>query len=145
MENATTDIALSVIDSHESFNNIWIADSGASCHFCNSDEGLFDQATISEMITVGNGSTRKAEKVGKLRIYILQCDGRKFEIKHDNVKFVPVLWINLSSISKSLTNGFMIGNEGALIKLTNGEMKLVFNQHLNTKGGFVSVSRCLLF
>jgi hypothetical protein len=47
---ATTDIFLSAINSHESFKNLWIEDSGAFCHYCNSDEGLFDQVTISEMI-----------------------------------------------------------------------------------------------
>jgi hypothetical protein len=35
-------------------------------------------------------------------------------------------------------NGFMIGNEGVSVKLTKGETKLMFNQLLNTKGGFVS-------
>jgi hypothetical protein len=38
----------------------------------------------------------------------------------------------------ALTNGFMIGNEGVLIKLTKVETKLLFNKRLNTKGGFVS-------
>jgi hypothetical protein len=35
-------------------------------------------------------------------------------------------------------NWFMIGNEDFLIKLTKGETKLLFNQGLNTKGGYVS-------
>jgi hypothetical protein len=138
MASVTTDIVLSTINSHESFKNIWIAYDGASCHYCNSDEGLFDQKTISETITVGNGSTMMAEKVGKLRSCVLQCGGRKLEITLENVKFVPELWINLFSINKALTNGFMIGNDGVLIKLTKGETKLVFDQRLNTKGDFVS-------
>jgi hypothetical protein len=41
-------------------------------------------------------------------------------------------------INESLMNGLMIGNEGVLIKLTKRETTLVFNQSLNTKGGFVS-------
>jgi hypothetical protein len=49
--------------------------------------------------------------------------------------------INLFSMNKSLKNGFMIGNEGVLIKLTKGETKLVFDQLLNTKGDFVSGMR----
>jgi hypothetical protein len=51
---------------------------------------------------------------------------------------VPDFWINLVSINKDLMNGLMIENESVLIKLTNGETTLVFNQLLNTKGGFVS-------
>jgi hypothetical protein len=37
-----------------------------------------------------------------------------------------------------MMNGFMIGNQYLLIKLTNLETMLVFNQHLNTKDGFAS-------
>jgi hypothetical protein len=38
----------------------------------------------------------------------------------------------------AMMNGFMIGNEGVMIKLTKGETTLVFDQYLNTKGGFLS-------
>jgi hypothetical protein len=51
---------------------------------------------------------------------------------------VPDLWINSLSINNAVMNGFMIGNEGLLIKLTKGETKLVFDQRLNTKEGFLS-------
>jgi RNase P subunit RPR2 len=91
MARATTDIGLDAVKLHASFKNIWIGDSEASCHYCNSDEGLFDQATISRMIAVGSGSTMKAEKGVKLRSSVLQCNGRKFEIILENVKFVPEL------------------------------------------------------
>jgi hypothetical protein len=37
-----------------------------------------------------------------------------------------------------MMDGFMIGNEGVLIKLTKGETKLVFDQCLNTERGFLS-------
>jgi hypothetical protein len=52
----------------------------------------------------------KAEKFGKRRRCVIQLNGRKFEIMLENVKFVPNLWINLFSIEKTMTNGFMIGN-----------------------------------
>jgi hypothetical protein len=121
-----------------SFKNIWIGDSGASCHCCNNEEGLFDQAGISEMITVGNGSTMKTENFVKLRNCVLQCYGRKFEITVENVKFVPGLLINLFRINKAQIKGFMIGNEGLMIKLTKGGTTLVFDQRLITKEGFMS-------
>jgi hypothetical protein len=96
------------------------------------------------MITIGNTTTMKAEKVGKIRICVIQCNGRKFQITIENVKFMPDLWVNLFSINKVLMNGFMIGNEGVLIKLTKGETMLVFNQSLNNKGGFLSVIKMVL-
>jgi hypothetical protein len=134
----TTDIVLSAINLHEPFKNVRIGDSRASCNYFNSDKGLFDKATISEMITVGNGSIVMAEKVGKLRSYGIQCYGRIFKITVENVKIVPEFWIILFSINKALMNVFMIGNEGVLIKLTKGETTLVFDQSLNIRGVFVS-------
>jgi hypothetical protein len=69
----------------------------------------------------------------KLRSCVVKYDGRKHKVTLKNVKFVPDLWISLLLIYK-----VMIGNEGLLIKLANGETKLVFNQLVNTKRGFVS-------
>jgi hypothetical protein len=122
--SVTTVILLSVIKSHESFKNICIVDNGAFYQYCNSNEGLLDQATISEMITLGH--TLKAEQVRKLRSCVLQCDVIIFEIKLD-VNFVVELWINIFRINKALMNGFMIGNEGVLIKLTKVETKLMLD------------------
>jgi hypothetical protein len=51
---------------------------------------------------------------------------------------VPDLWINSLSINNAVMNGFMIGNEGLLIKLTKGETTLMLDQRLSTKGRFVS-------
>jgi hypothetical protein len=85
--SATTNIVLSAINSYESFKNIWIGDSGEFCHYWNSEEGLLDQATNSKMITVGNTSTMKAEKVGNLRSCVLRYNGRKFEFTLENFKF----------------------------------------------------------
>jgi hypothetical protein len=76
------------------------------------------------MITVGNRSKIKTEKISKLRICIVQYDERKFKITLENVKLVPDLWVNLFRINKALMNGLIIGNESALIKLTKGEIKL---------------------
>jgi hypothetical protein len=52
-----TDIVLSSVESEKEVDHeIWIADSGAFCHYCNDDEGLHKFKTISEKITVGKGN-----------------------------------------------------------------------------------------
>jgi hypothetical protein len=72
------DIVLSSVESKEEVDHeIWIGDSGASCHYRNDDEGLYEYKTISEEITVGNGSVMDAKKIGKLRCGILQKYGEK--------------------------------------------------------------------
>jgi hypothetical protein len=99
-----TDIVLSSVESKEEVDHeIWIGDSGVSCHYCNSDEGLYEYITIPEEITVGNGNVMI---VGKLRCGILQKNGEKLIVTLENVKFVPELWITLFSIGKAVKNGF---------------------------------------
>ena len=91
--------------------NLWIGDSGASCHYCNSEEGLYDYTTILEEITVGNGNKMLSKKVGSLRCMVQPKHGEKFVVILKDVKFVPELWVNLFSISKALKNGFNLGVE----------------------------------
>jgi hypothetical protein len=38
-----------------SFMELWICDSGARGHYCNSEKGLFQVNSINKSITVGNG------------------------------------------------------------------------------------------
>jgi hypothetical protein len=62
------DGVLSSMTKIEEFDNdIWIGDSGASCHYCNNDAVLYDYTSICEDITVGNGNIMTATKMGKLQ------------------------------------------------------------------------------
>jgi hypothetical protein len=114
------------------------ADSGASCHYCNSEEGLYIYTTILEEITVGNGNKMLAKKVGSLRCMVQQKKGEKFVVVLKDVNIVPQLWANLFSISKALKNGFHFDNEVVVIMLMKGNTTLYFNRMLKTKNGFVS-------
>jgi hypothetical protein len=61
-----TDIVLSSVEPKEDVDReILIGDSGASCHYCNDNEGSYEYKTISEEITIGNGNVMIAKKVGK--------------------------------------------------------------------------------
>jgi hypothetical protein len=99
----------SMSEGSEFTENIWIGDSGASCYYCNSEEGLHNYTTISEEITVGNGNKMLAKKVGSLRCMVQQKNGETCVVVLKDVKFVSELWVNLFSISKALKNGFKIG------------------------------------
>ena len=48
-------------------NEIWICDSGACGHYCNFKEGLMNVKEICDEITLGNGKTMTATKVGDLK------------------------------------------------------------------------------
>jgi hypothetical protein len=45
-------------------SDLWIVDTGASCHMTCSDEGMFNCKTIHEDIKVGDGNLIKAMKKG---------------------------------------------------------------------------------
>jgi hypothetical protein len=108
--------------------NIWSGDSGASCHYCNSEEGVYNYTTISEEITVRNGNKMLAKKVGSLRCTVQPKNGDKFVVVLQNVKFVPDLWVNLFRISKAVKNGFNLGNEDVVMKLMKGNMILYLTE-----------------
>jgi len=115
----------------------------ASCHYCNSEEGLYNYTTIFEDITVDNGNKTLAKKVGSLRCMVQQKNGEKYVVLLKDIKFVPELWVSLFSISKALKNGFILGNEDVVMKLMKGKTILYFDRMLKTKNGFVSEIKLL--
>jgi hypothetical protein len=48
----------------QSIKNVWLGDSGASCHMCKSDEGYINYRDISTYVQLGNGQKLKATKIG---------------------------------------------------------------------------------
>jgi hypothetical protein len=105
--------------------NIYIGDSGASCHMVHSDEGMYDVKPIKEKITIGNGQYIEALKSGKKRGMIKLDDGTILNVVLNNVKYVPKLspYI-LFSITQAISSGWMLGNEGKTILLKNGKSVL---------------------
>ena len=74
---------------------IWLGDSGASCHLCNSDSGLLEWRPIQTKIKIGNGKLLQAQKIGKMVLEVHQKSGRKQKIVLNEVQYVPDLAINL--------------------------------------------------
>ena len=101
-------------------DDIWICDSGACGHYCKSIEGMFNLKDIAETITVGNGDSMMATKVGSLKRRVVQLDGSTLDIIINEVKYVPKLCANLFSINKAIKNGFNLSNNGISICLTKG-------------------------
>jgi hypothetical protein len=56
----SNDVAFTTIAMKNNFaNELWILDSGASCHYCQSVEGLTDVKEINESIKIGNCDSMK--------------------------------------------------------------------------------------
>ena len=119
-------------------SDIWICDSGACGHYCRFMEGLMNVRDINEEITIGNGHTMVATKLGDLKCEVTQVNGLKFDVVLKEVKYVPELWVNLFSINKALKNGFKLSNDGISICLSKGPIWLSFDQIIPTTNGFVT-------
>jgi hypothetical protein len=93
---------------------------------------------INEKITVGNGESMKAIKVGSLKCHVIQLNGSSVDVTLKEVKYVPELWVNLFSIRKVLKNGFDLSNKGLMISLKKGFISVTFDRFIKTVNGSVS-------
>ena len=70
-------------------SDIWIGDTGASCHLTNSLDGMINLENCSSKITVGSGENLDCTKIGTKAGKIVQKDGKVRTLKLKNVKYVP--------------------------------------------------------
>ena len=122
----------SIATENNSSNDMWILDSGASCHYCQSLEGLTDVKERDELIKIGNGGAMRACKTGNLNCEVTQIDGKKFLVTLENVKYVPEICSNLFSLNKALKNGFKLTNDGVIVSLTKKHVTLTFDHVIKT-------------
>jgi hypothetical protein len=120
--------------------NIYIGNSGASCHMVHLSEGMYNIKNIKERITIGNGQYIKALKIGKKKQGMIKLDdGTVMKVVVNNVKYVlEFARYNLFSITQAISSGWMLGNEGKTILLKNRSLVLKFNKMLKTKSGHVA-------
>jgi hypothetical protein len=50
--------------------DLWIADSGASCHMTCSDDGMFDCHPVDDQIKIGDGTFINAVKIGNKNVLV---------------------------------------------------------------------------
>ena len=96
----------------------------------------FVTTTGDEEVTIGNGKTLKATKIGKISRMVKQRDGTSTRVTFE-AKFVPELWVNLFSLTKPLKTGGKLGNEDIYITISKGDVTIKFDKILKTKTGFV--------
>jgi hypothetical protein len=99
---------------------------------------MFNICEIDEKITVGNGNSMTATKVGSLKRRVIQLDGSVLNITINKDKFVPKLCANLFSINKAIKNGFSLSNKGTSICLTKGSASITFDRVINALSGTIS-------
>ena len=122
--------------SHKITDKTWLADSGASIHMTNSDEGMYNIELIESTITIGDGKSLDSSKVGSIEFWSNTPQGRKSFVLH-KVKYVPDLCVSLISIPTALQHGMQIGNRGNHLYLKKGNFELYFNKLFKTGRSFV--------
>jgi hypothetical protein len=132
----SNDVLFTTITMKNNFaNDLWILDSGASCHYCQSVEGLTDIKEINEAIKIGNGDLMKATKIGNLKCEVTQINGEKLTVTLNDVMYVPSLCVNLFSLNKALKKGF---NDGVVVSLNYKHVKLMFDRVIHATDSCVT-------
>jgi hypothetical protein len=106
--------------------------------YCQFMEGLRDFKDMNEQITIGNGNTIVATKLGDLNCEVTQINGFKFEVPLKDVNYVPKLWVSLFRINKTFKNRFKLNNDGILIHLAKGTVSICFDHITPTANSFVT-------
>ena len=117
--------------------NVYLADSGASCHMGPCNKGMFNIKSVTSDIKLGDGSILKAKCIGNKRVTVIQDDGTAVEVVLHDYKWVPGLLVNLFSITKSLDKGWDIRNRGKHIYMKKNGVKIVFDRRLTTDKGSI--------
>jgi hypothetical protein len=89
-----TDVGLNLDGVSKNMGNLWLADSGASCHIIFSEEGMYDCKEVRLPIKIENGKSMVITKFGKNKVTMVLADRRTAEITLGNCKLVPNLWVN---------------------------------------------------
>jgi hypothetical protein len=117
---------------------MWTLDSGASCHYCQSLEGLTEVKEINESIKIENGNSMKETKIGNLKCELTQIDDKRFTVTSDDVNYLPNLGINLFGLNKALKKGFKVINDDVIVSLNYKHVKLTFDRVINAIDGCVT-------
>jgi hypothetical protein len=114
----SNNVAFTTIAMKNNFaNDLWILDSGASCHYCRSVERLTDVKKINESIKIGNSDSIKATKIEILKFEVTQINGEKFAVTLNDVTYVPSLCVNLFCLNKALKKGFKVSNDEVFVSI----------------------------
>jgi hypothetical protein len=88
--------------SHTFPNKTFIANSGATCHFRGTLEGMFDLKPYFTDITVANNKTMASVSKGQYNGIFLQKYGTSVDITLQDLLSFPKLTVNLCSLTKAI-------------------------------------------
>ena len=116
---------------HNENAEMWIGDTGATCHMKSSTEGMYDlEKSHKVKIDTANGSLSTVTHIGKYKGNVLCADGETKKIVMKNVKVVPGLVKNLFSLSTVMHNYWDLltetRNNVKILKIKKGNIEYKF-------------------
>ena len=130
-------VFMATTDNKTPRNNIWIGDTGASCHMTNSLDGMSKLRPSNTTITIGDGKSISSTQMGTWQGYVLRSNGTHHKITLQDVAYVPSLSSNLFSITKALSGKATLSSNGERIEVKKNNWKLAFDLKVKTKNGYV--------
>ena len=118
-------------------DNIWIADSGASCHMTNSLEGMKDIKTDYSKIKIENRKTVMSIKKGTFEGMAVSKDSKKTMIQLKNVRYVPDMFCKLISLTQAMRSGYNVLGKKDKITLSQGNFQVSFNRVIRSRKGII--------
>jgi len=115
----------------------WIADSGASTHIGNVDDGMMDVEDVNDPVKVGNGNQVRLIKKGTLPLMPLQKNGDTMDMLLEDHKHAPDFDVCLFSLMKSVEKGWTLSNKGTNVMLTKKNTTIAFDWITKTKDGIL--------
>ena len=106
--------------------NIWIGDTGASCHMKMNMDGIYNMGPRSGGIKVGNENVLKILKIGKFCGKVKQkCGATKF-IVLNNIHFVLDMYCNFFKITSAMDAGFHLsGSKNSSLTLRRNATTII--------------------
>jgi len=130
-------VLMTVEESKQPHDDVWIADIATSSHTTNFEVRLFDVKMIGKPVKIGNGKLVYAMKVGKLRVQYTKNDEEQTDFILENVQYILDFWVNLFSLMATMSKGSHISNKERAIVVEKDALCLVFNEEIKTKNGYV--------
>ena len=113
-------------------DNLWVGDTGATCHMGPSLKGCTDIVRVSESVTVGDNGAVQIKARATFHGKIVKKDGTTQHIKLKNYGWAPKLGRPLYSIPYTMLKGFVLSGKNKNIWLSKGTTRVEFDHILNT-------------
>jgi hypothetical protein len=123
-------------------DDIWICDRGACGHYFSSSKSLFNLWATKPSITVCDGKSMTATKVGSLKFQVIQANGYGLDITLHEVKFIPELWVNFSVLRKTWRMYIILATKAWQCVCQKDQFRLLLIQWLGQQIALFQGSRC---